>query len=100
MSTLIVRHSKYDFWIPDEILTLEKTTIIFFRCRKWKQSDRFFFGIKQKTQKNDFSKKTIFSIFGSDPKIFWSEKKLKIKIFDLRKKMFEFQKLCPRIWWR
>ena len=50
----------------------------------------FFLGIKQKTQKNDFSKKIFFRFL--DPKNllvrknFDPKKKLKIKIFDLRKK--------------
>ena len=35
MVALIARRSKYDFWIPDEILTLEKKTDhFFFRVRK------------------------------------------------------------------
>ena len=38
MVALIARRSKYDFWIPDEILTLEKKIQIkkiFFRDRKF-----------------------------------------------------------------
>ena len=38
MVALIARRSKYDFWIPDTILTLEKKSgskIIFFRGRKF-----------------------------------------------------------------
>ena len=48
MDALIARRSKYDFWIPDEILTLEiKIQIkkIFFRDRKFwskKKSGNFF----------------------------------------------------------
>ena len=74
MVALIARRSKYDFWIPDEILTLEiKIQIkkIFFRDRKfWSNkkseifSDQKNFPIQKSKKKNDFSKKSIFSIFG------------------------------------
>ena len=72
MDALIARRSKYDFWIPDKILTLEiKIQIkkIFFRDRKfWSKknpenfSDQKFF--PSKNQKIDFFEKSIFSIFG------------------------------------
>ena len=85
MSTLIVRHSKYDFWIPDEILTLEKNLYqknIFFEVENLdqKKSDPKKFIIKNR--KNRFFEKSFFLFF------VWFRKKIGpiVSIFDIEKK--------------
>ena len=73
-------HSKLFSNLHSEIPIMLKMEIIgpFFSRNQTKNTKKWFFG------------KTIFSIFGSEKilvrKNFRSEKKLKIKIFDLRKK--------------
>ena len=69
MVALIARRSKYDFWIPDEILTLEiKIQIkkIFFRDRKfWSKKKSNFFSDQKifPIQKPKKSMKNVSSIF-------------------------------------
>ena len=63
MVALIGRRSKYDFWIPDKILTLEKKIQkkkLFFRGRKFRsKKNRKFFSIEI----FDLEKKSFFSGF-------------------------------------
>ena len=99
MDALIARRSKYDFWIPDEILTLEiKIQIkkIFFRDRKfWSKKKSNFFRTQKKfpskNRKNRFFRKIDFSDFWMG-EIFWSDfffrKIFSINIFDLKKIFF------------
>ena len=73
MVALIARRSKYDFWIPDEILTLEKKNQIkkiFFEIENFdrKKNPKKKFGPNKisypKIENFDLSNKMIFSIFG------------------------------------
>ena len=73
MVALIARRSKYDFWIPDEILTLEiKIQIkkIFSEIENvdWKKKSKFFPDQKkfriQKSKNRFFFEKSFFPIFG------------------------------------
>ena len=97
MDALIARRSKYDFWIPDEILTLEiKIQIkkIFFRDRKfWSKKKAEFFSDQKKIpiqkSKKSILGKIIFFDFWIGKKI-WSkkvaEKNFRSKNFHIEKK--------------
>ena len=71
MDALIARRSKYDFWIPDEILTLEKKN----------RSKKYFFEIENFDRKTNpdffFGSKKI-----SHPKIEFRTTKCRIDFFD------------------
>ena len=98
MDALIARRSKYDFWIPDEILTLEIKIQIkkyFFEIENF---DRKIFSKKKSDQKNSHPKINFWSdFFPIDFFDFWMGKKIgpkkilnffSIKIFDLEKIFF------------